>query len=415
MAGAHPWHPGYSVVAVATLAFIATAPGQTFIVSQFNAPFRESFGIGELTLNVAYTVATVAASLPLVYVGALTDRLGPRRTLALAGMAFGLACAAMGAVNGAAGVFLGFFLLRFLGQGALAMISQHAIAMWFHRRLGAMQGIKQVAIFAVWVPFPLLAATLIEHAGWRLAFVVMGALVVLSVVPASLLFVRDKPEDIGLKIDHVVGPTNHDRAAHASIEEESYTLREATRTRTFWLIAAATFVSPLVGTAFLFDIQPILAQRGLSSGDATFAVSAWTVSMALMAIPSGMLTDRVRASALMPLGMVAIGLSAAMLWGAQSKWLAAFALGVFGLGQSVIASTGHATIARRFGRANHGAIRASIVRLGVIGAGVGPTFSALSAHLTGGYGAAFTVFMGMSVLVGVGCLSIPKPSRGGPV
>src|SRR5690606_7566649 len=38
-------------------------------------------------------------------------------------------------------VFVAFFLLRFLGQGSLSMVSGHAVAMWFHARLGRMEGI----------------------------------------------------------------------------------------------------------------------------------------------------------------------------------------------------------------------------------------------------------------------------------
>jgi sugar phosphate permease len=407
----HRWYPGYTVAAVTTIALIATAPGQTFILSQFNTPLREAFGIGELTLNVAYTIATVAASLPLVYVGAMTDRVGPRKTLALIALAFGVACAAMGMAIGPISVFMGFFLLRFLGQGALSMVSQHALAMWFHRRLGSMHGIKQIVLFGVWIPFPFLAATLIEAVGWRLAFVVMGAIVAGTVIPLALWLVRDRPEDIGLRIDN---DHKADDEAEASVRahEPAYTLREARRTGAFWLVAAAFFVSPLVGTAFLFDIQPLLAQRGMTAAQAAAAVSAWTLSMSVMAIPSGLLTDRFRPSVLMPLGMGAVALSSIMLWAAASPWVASGALAMFGVGQSLVATSGNATVARYFGRASHGAIRASITRLAVIGTGIGPTITGLSVWLTDGYGLSTLVFLAMSIPVAIGCLALRDPSRG---
>jgi sugar phosphate permease len=406
------WYPGYTVAAVTTLALIATAPGQTFILSQFNTPLREAFGIGELTLNVAYTIATVAASLPLVLVGAMTDRIGPRKTLALVALLFGAACAAMGLAMGPITVFVGFFLMRFLGQGALSMVSQHALAMWFHRRLGSMHGIKQVIVFGVWIPFPFLAATLIEGVGWRLAFVVMGALVAFSVIPLALWLVRDRPEDLGLRIDNDREPHGGDGAASRRANEPAYTLREARRTGAFWLVAAAFFVSPLVGTAFLFDIQPLLAQRGMTAAQAAAAVSAWTLSMSVMAIPSGLLTDRFRPSLLMPLGMGAVALSSIMLWAAASPWVASGALAMFGVGQSLVATSGNATVARYFGRASHGAIRASITRLAVIGTGIGPTITGLSVWLTDGYWLSTLVFLAMSIPVAIGCMALRDPSRG---
>ena len=196
------WFPGYTVAGVATLALLATAPGQTFIVSQLNTPLREAFGIEKLALNTSYTVATVLAAFPLVFVGALADRLGPRRILALTAFVFGLACMFMSTVNGLATVFVGFFLLRFIGQGALALVSQHTLAMWFHRRLGSMHGLKQLLVFGLWSPFPAVALWMIAQYGWRWTYIIFGIGIWLTVIPFSLWLVRDRPEDLGLAMDN---------------------------------------------------------------------------------------------------------------------------------------------------------------------------------------------------------------------
>ncbi|MEC9373679.1 MAG: MFS transporter, partial [Planctomycetota bacterium] len=131
----HRWFPGYNVAAVATVALAASAPGQTLVISLINLPLRTELGIKEVSLNTAYTVATIAAAIPLVIVGRLTDRFGPKRMMALVALVFGLACFGMSFAQGVVTVFLGFFLLRFLGQGSLVLVSTHATAMWFHRRL----------------------------------------------------------------------------------------------------------------------------------------------------------------------------------------------------------------------------------------------------------------------------------------
>jgi MFS transporter, OFA family, oxalate/formate antiporter len=456
----HRWFPGYTVAGAATVAYIATAPGQTFVVSQLNGPLRDAFGIGELTLNTSYAIATVLASFPLVLVGRWTDRVGPRRALAWTAMAFGLACVFMSLVTGFWGVVAAFFLLRFLGQGALSMVSQHATAMWFHRRLGAIHGIKQVAVFGIWVLFPQGALWLITTVGWRWTYVVFAGAVWVSVIPLALLAVRDRPEELGLRMDddppegdarapgeslspagdrgsghrrggedgatrfagpmgtpaQVAPPVPEARSAPSGPHREAaFSLSGALRTRAYWILAAAVFLSPLIGTAFLFDMQPILARRGMDAGAAALAVSAWSAGMALMALPAGYLADRVRPSRLIPGGLAGIAGSSLLLWWAPLPLAAAAAMALFAVGQSLVATSSTTSIARYFGRTHHGAIRASVVRLGVVGTGLGPVFTGLSANRTGGYLAATLLFLAMCAPVLLLSTGLREPPSQAPV
>jgi hypothetical protein len=47
----------YRVAAVAALAFAATVPGQTLVISQFNVHLRRDLSLGETQLAGAYLVA----------------------------------------------------------------------------------------------------------------------------------------------------------------------------------------------------------------------------------------------------------------------------------------------------------------------------------------------------------------------
>lgn len=417
-----PWFPGYTVAGVATVGLLASAPGQTFIISQLNPILRETFDIPELTLNTAYTIATIAAAFPLVLVGAMTDRLGPRRMLIISALTFGAACALTSAVSNLLSIFCAFFLLRFLGQGALALVSQHAVAMWFHRRLGSIHGIKQVVVFGLWILFPQLAVLLITQWGWRETYLIFGALVVLFVVPLAVFFMRDRPEQLGLRMDndadeHADTATPDPSGAgpipdeYTPPREVAFTLREAMRTPAYWILCSVIFLSPLIGTAMLFDLVPILGRRGMTPVDAALATSAWTAAMALCALPSGIATDRFRAGFLTSLGMGIIALSALTLAAADSTLLAVLALVLFGIGQSFVAASATAALARYFGRAHHGAIRSSATRIGVIGTGFGPICTGLSVHFTGGYATAMVAFAIACLPLGILCLRLHAPVR----
>ena len=88
------------MLGVASAAFIASSPGQTVVVSQFNTSFREDLGLSPSALSGAYMVGTVLASLPLVLVGSLSDRFGPRLVTGVIAVLFALACASVGLARG---------------------------------------------------------------------------------------------------------------------------------------------------------------------------------------------------------------------------------------------------------------------------------------------------------------------------
>lgn len=468
----HRWFPGYTVAAVSTLAMLATAPGQTMIVSLFNAPLRAMLGLDDASagqLNVAYTIATVAAGLPLVLIGRLTDKLGPRKTMVLIAALFALGCVVMAGAFNLATVFLGFFLLRFLGQGALSLVAQHAVAMWFHRRLGSINGVKMVVLFGLWVPAPLVAAWMITQFGWRWSYVVFAAGIALTVIPTALLFLRDTPEELGLRMDNDpprrkrgsrsgrpasiaraesdekfqerygeerpsptgAGPHPIDRdddSDDTTTPEPSFTLKQATRTRAYWTIAAAFFLSPLIGTALLFDMQPILIGLGVDLAahpkQGALPASAWLATVALMSLPAGVMTDRLRSGPLMLAGMLAILLSPlvfVLVWLGPDRfalWGAVVGMVAFGVGQTIVGACGSAAVARYYGRSHHGAIRSSLTRIGVIGTGLGPVFTAgtvfvaarLDAPIATGHAWAMLIFIAMCVPVGIAVIGLRKPA-----
>ncbi len=409
------WFPGYTVVGASAVALVLTAPGQTFILSQLNVPLTEELGLTPLSVNMAYTVATVASALPLVWVGRFVDKVGPRRALAAIACAAGLGCVLMASARGLLSVLAGFFALRFLSQGALALASQHAIAMWFHRRLGRVSGIKLVLVFATWAPLPFATTWLISSLGWRTTYVLFGVVVASVMVPVALGLVVNRPEDVGLQMDDE--QVSAQDAASSSVpapaptsRDTSFTLEEALRSRAFWVIAAVFFLTPLIGTAILFDLQPMLLGRGLSVTDAALPITAWTITMALMALPAGALTDRVQPRTLMALATGFIATSAFVLSGASSLALACVSLVCFGVGQSIAASAGNAALARFYGRAHHGAIRASISRLGVIGTGLGPILIGAGATFAGGYRTPLLAFSAACVPVAILSWTLAVPA-----
>ena len=146
------------------------------------------------TLIAVYPYCFAAMALPG---GSLADTLGPRRLLALGGVTMG----AGSILFGAAPVFSAAFAGRILvGLGASVMLISllRLASEWFRPRefatvAGSSQSIGAVGALAGTGPL----ALLVDAIGWRWSYVGIGG-VTIVLAAACFVFIRDKPEDLGL-------------------------------------------------------------------------------------------------------------------------------------------------------------------------------------------------------------------------
>lgn len=421
------------MLGVAACGLVASGPGQTVVVSQFNTSFREDLGLSASALGAAYMVGTVAAAAPLPLVGKLSDRFGPRLMLGLVALVFGLACASIGLVQGIVSLTIGFFLLRFLGQGSMSLVSGHALALWFERRLGTANGLKVMLGQLGFTALPGLTLLLIAELGWRLAYPALGLMVWALVLPLVIFVARNHPHEVGQKIDgdppaeppgrdplREDASPEFDPTGHAHIDP-AFTLAETLRTPAFWIVSLAVALNGVIGTALIFHAQPLLESRGLEITLAADMVRAWSITMMLAVFPVGWLADRLPARVLLPaaLALAMIGTAIPLTpidfgAGAAGVWLMRSSMIVFALSQALATGVGVPTIARYFGRAHHGAIRGVVTVLGVMGTGLGPVTLGLSLDLTGSFAPGLLGFIaaGAPLLVAAMFLKRPPARRG---
>lgn len=115
---------------------LATMPGQTNFIAQFNTALRTEFGLSHGEFGGYYTLATLASASVLVFAGVLADRL-PARRLAIICM-LGLAATAlfMAGAGHVAILVIALALLRFFGQGMLSHVAMTTMSRWFNRFRG---------------------------------------------------------------------------------------------------------------------------------------------------------------------------------------------------------------------------------------------------------------------------------------
>jgi MFS family permease len=109
------------------------------------------------------------------------------------------------------------------------------------------------------------AAYLIMHAGWRTAYLVLAAPVLLLVVPAILLVVRSRPAITAPALAQgarTVHSTSGEPTSLSGLE-----VGTALRERSFWLIAISYAIYAVAGTALVVHLVP-LPDRARDNGAA---------------------------------------------------------------------------------------------------------------------------------------------------
>jgi sugar phosphate permease len=184
-----------------------------------------------------------------------------------------------------------------VGVGSMAgWIAATVSNRWFARRRGLVVGVLTAAGATGQLIFLPLLASMVENYGWRAA-VLFVAVVALAVIPLVLVFIRDRPEDVGLlPYGMVVTAT----AIPASVPAESNpfaaamkTLRQCVRNRDFLLLAGSFFIcgastNGLIGTHLI----PASVEHGMSDVTAASFLAVIGVFDIAGTTVSGWLSDR---------------------------------------------------------------------------------------------------------------------------
>lgn len=411
---------GWVMLAVAIGMALATMPSQTVLVALWNEPIRRDLGLSLTSISAAYSIGTIIAALPLTFVGRIADRMGLRFTVGIVSLAYASAFVLLREAAGIITLGIGFFLIRLLGQGATGMLSGHAIAMWFERRLGSAHALLTLLGFAAGsAVMPLPTAWLLANYGWQTAMLVFAAMIALLTIPSVVFLFRNKPEDIGQHLDG--DPVEHaQRSAGPLPGDPAFTVRQALRTSAYWILLLNMLATGLVGTALLFHMTAMLKQAGLEGSEhqAALAIQPWPIAFGVTILGVGWLADRYHPAKILPASVVLMASAILLCLGATRAVvdarfvvpLMAAGMGVYGVSQAVIIGVANPTVARYFGRTHHGAIRGTIATATVMGTGCGPYAIALGYDLAGeDFTPVYLLCVALTVPLAVGAALLRKP------
>jgi MFS family permease len=280
----------------------------TFLVLIASAAFRSSQGVMivpiEEDLGWSRTVTSLAISVNLVIYGvtapfaaALMERFGVRRIAigALALLSLGTGLTAVMTASWQL-VFLWGVLVG-LGTGSTALVFGALVAnRWFTKRRGLVVGIFGAAWATGQLAFLPLFARIIEHQGWRYASLTV-AMLSAALIPVVAIVMRDRPSDVGLApygadaMPEV--ETNTSQSGWRAAAGALTILREAARTRAFWLLAITFAICGWTTNGIISShFVPAMHDHGVTATTAASLLVIVGIFDIVGTVGSGWLTDR---------------------------------------------------------------------------------------------------------------------------
>jgi MFS family permease len=403
---------GWGIVATSVLASFAQVPMYGPVLSVFVKPIADDTGWSRGDISLAFTIGSLLGSVASSIVGRYIDRYGARASVVIAGMIV------TGALIGLAMMQEVWHFWIFFGAGrtaALAGINMGttvAVANWFIRKRGRAVSFLGIGLRTGQALFPLLIAPIIFWFSWRHAYAILAVVAFSLIVVPGWMFLRRRPEDLGMLPDGEVAPVPGDGATsrpRGNALDVSWTLHDATRTLAFWMIVSAVTIVVFAQTAVNLHAVASFQDRGIADAFAPVFVFIYAGIAALSAYGWGSLMDRFHvrwvsmfATSLTASAMLVLIFADNMAMALLFSVLFGLGIGGWTVGQVVL-------FANYFGRAHAGAIRGfGQLAAGPVGA-AGPLLAGYLHDATGDYSVPFKIFFGSLGLVVVALLLARPP------
>jgi MFS family permease len=233
--------------------------GQTFYISLSSAEIRAEFELSHGAFGLAFTIATLASGLVLIWAGRQIDRLDLRLFTALVVGALVAAMAAFSVVGSVAALTLVLFLLRFCGQGLMVHTASTTMARYFDRDRGKALGVGLLGQPLGEAVLPLVGVGFIAAVGWRDAW----GLSAVAMAVACLLLLPWLLRGHGARHrEFLVRTAAAGASAGAAAPVRQWTRGEVLRDPRFYVMTPVVLAFPFIGTGFFFHQVYIAETRG---------------------------------------------------------------------------------------------------------------------------------------------------------
>jgi predicted MFS family arabinose efflux permease len=409
-------HYAWVVVGVGFVALVMAA-GFRSTAGVLLLPLHDEFGWSHETIGLAVSLNLLCFGLGAPFAAALVERLGMRRVVGAALAVIAASSLLTIGMTQPWQLFLLWGVVNGLATGAVSVPLAAIIAnRWFVERRGLVTGVLTASNASGQLVFlPLLAW--VAGMDWRYAALLVAVAALAFVLPLVLLFMRDRPRDVGARPYGAPAEWEEPPAAPPALGAVLNGIRVGARSRTFWLLAGTFFIcgattNGLVSTHLI----PAAHDHGIAQVSAATLLALIGAFDIAGTIGSGWLTDRYdpRKLLLVYYGFRGLALLALpVAFGSQYAALIAFAV-VYGLDWVATVPPTSALATSAF-PAQAGVVFAWIFSAHQLGAATAAWIAGLTRTETGEYTIAFVGAGALALAAALAVLLINRAPRRPPV
>jgi MFS family permease len=358
----------------------------------FFIPVVKHFGWSRGFFSLLVATAPLAAGLSSPAAGWLMDRIGPRKVMIAGASLVALSYLALSRANSAAEFPLIFVMLGVGITASTIIPTALVITSWFRARRGLALGIAFAGIPLGGTGITILANYVVLHYGFRAGYAVMAIPIVVIVIPLLSAFIQMRaPAERGAADSH---PTRD--AAVPGLE-----VREAIRSRSFWMFAIAEALFATAGVGIRVHLVPYLTGLGYAPGLAAGIFGAMFIFSAIGSFAIGTFADRLGGRATLATVFICAAVGIAALFGAGHMAAVAVFILVFGLVRDTPPVLLPLAVGESLGVRRLGALLGIQALFTTIGFAAGPVIAGRVFDATGSYSGAFMLFIAMALVAAV--------------
>jgi len=350
-------YTGWYVAAAAFVGvMVSFAPIVPYTFSLFLNPLHAAFGWQREAISGTFALAAITVAIVSPGIGVLLDRFPPRRIILPSIVIFALALASLSRLGPSIQRFyITYFIFGLVANGTAQFAYTRTILTWFKSRRGLALALILTGSGVGSIVIPPLTQWVIDHHGWRDAYVMLGCVALLG-LPLTALLVRNRPTS-----------PQEDESLMSGV-----TVAAALRTAPFWILATIIMLSAFGENGLVTNLAAMLTEHGVTVTAAALALSVRGGSGIIGRLCTGFLIDRFPAQRIQTAILLISAGGTFLLAFAGTSAMALVGAALLGIGLGSEADVAPYLLARYFGRKHFSVLYGLTWTAYAIGGATGP-------------------------------------------